>query len=495
MVCTISGKSCVGASNFRVFHSGHFTLHYIDMNDTTTPQTNKPLLGEVPPHNDEAEQAVLGSILIDTEAIIRIADKITPDDFYVEKHRLVYQAMTEIFSRKEPIDIVSLSNKLDEKNVLNDIGGRAFLISFTASVPTASNVEHYAKIVRQKATLRRLIRAGHDIIYLGQQEDVDTEKTLDEAEHTLFTVSQESLQQNYVPLHSILTDAFDRLDEIHKNEGQLRGVPTGYTALDNVLGGLQKSDLIILAARPSMGKTGFALDIARNVAVRQKIGVGIVSLEMSKDQLGDRLLCAEANIDLWKMRTGKLQNNEDFAAIGRAMGELSEAPLFIDDSASSNIMELRTKARRLQMEHNIGLLVIDYLQLMEGRSTSGDNRVQEISEISRGLKSIARELNIPILALSQLSRAVEQQNPPVPKLSHLRESGSIEQDADVVMFIYREEYYKRDTDRKNIADIFIAKHRNGPTGQVEVFFDIEKASFKNLEKRFGESGPPPPEAF
>lgn len=287
---------------------------------------------------------------------------------------------------------------------------------------------------------------------------------------------------------------YDRLDEIHKNAGALRGIPTGYKELDSMLGGLQKSDLIILAARPSMGKTGLALDIARNVAVREKQPVGVVSLEMSKDQLGDRLLCAEAGVDLWKMRTGKLQNDEDFARIGRAMGELAEAPLFIDDSASSNIMEIRTKARRLQMEHGIELLVVDYLQLMEGRAST-DNRVQEIAEISRGLKSIARELNIPILALSQLSRAVEQLSPPIPKLSHLRESGSIEQDADVVMFIYREEYYRRDTERKNIADVIIAKHRNGPTGQIELFFDVEKASFKNLETRFDVSTAPPPEAF
>lgn len=452
-------------------------------------------LGEVPPHNTQAEEAVLGAMLIDPDAIIKIADTLKAEDFYTEKHRLVYSAMAEIYSKREPIDVLSVSNRLDEKTVLQDVGGRAFLAQLTAGVPTASNVENYAKIVKQKATLRKLIKAGHEIVGLGQQEDIDVEKILDEAESTLFTVSQESLQQNYVALHNILTDAFDRLDEIHKSEGKMRGVPTGFTDLDNVLGGFQKSDLIILAARPSMGKTGFALDIARNVAVQAKVPVGIVSLEMSKDQLGDRLLCAEANIDLWKMRTGKLQNNEDFANIGRAMGELAEAPLFIDDSASSNIMEVRTKARRLQMEHGIGLIVIDYLQLMEGRSRGGDNRVQEVAEISRGLKSIARELNVPILALSQLSRAVEQQTPPVPKLSHLRESGSIEQDADVVMFIYREEYYNRDTDRKNIADVFIAKHRNGPTGQIELFFDVEKASFKNLEKRYDDIGTPPPEAL
>lgn len=454
-------------------------------------------LGVVPPQNTEAEEAVIGSLLIDPEAIIKIADTLQPDDFYVEKHKKIYETMTELFSKREPIDVVSLSNALSEGNALQQIGGRSFLVSLTSAVPTASNIEHYAKIVRQKATLRRLIKSGHEIVKLGNEETEDVEKLLDQAEQALFGVSQQFLKQNFVPLHSVLSDAFDRLDEIHRSEGAMRGVPTGYKAMDNILGGLQKSDLVILAARPSMGKTGLALDIARNVAVTQKVPTAIVSLEMSKDQLGDRLLCAEANVDLWKMRTGKLQNDEDFASIGRAMGALAEAPLFIDDSANANIMEIRTKARRLQMEHGIGLLIIDYLQLMEGRRSGRDeNRVQEIAEISRGLKSIARELNIPVLALSQLSRAVEQQTPPIPKLSHLRESGSIEQDADVVMFIYREEYYKRDTDRKNIADVFVAKHRNGPTGQLELFFDIEKASFKNLETRFeGAQEPPPEEVF
>lgn len=452
-----------------------------------------PSLGVIPPHNIEAEEAVLGAILIDQEALIKIADTLSADDFYVDKHRILYEAMIHLYSNREPIDILSLSSRLEQSNALSQIGGRAFLATLTNKVPTASNVEYYAKLVQEKATLRRLIRAGHDIVKYGQGEVEDMAQMLDKAEQALFGVSQKYLRQNFVPLHSILTDAFNRLDEIHRSEGKLRGVATGFKALDNMLGGLQKSDLVILAARPSMGKTGFVLDIARHVAVREKVPTAVVSLEMSKDQLGDRLLCGEANVDLWKMRTGKLQNNDDFASIGRAMGALAEAPLYIDDSASANIMEIRTKARRLQMEHGIGLLIIDYLQLMEGRST--ENRVQEISEISRGLKSIARELNIPVLALSQLSRAVEQQTPPIPKLSHLRESGSIEQDADVVMFIYREEYYKRDTDRKNIADIIIAKHRNGPVGQLELFFDVEKASFKNLEKRQDRLGPPPPEAF
>lgn len=464
------------------------------MRYTTSPMVDTNDQLAVPPHNLEAEEAVLGSILIDQESFIKIADALSGRDFYADKHRILYESMLEMYNKREPIDALSLTENLERRNVLGDIGGRSQLVTLTNAVPTASNIRNYAKIVRQKATLRRLIQSGHEMIKLGQNEEEEVDALLDQAEQTLFGVSQQFLQQNFVPLHSVLTDAFDRLDEIHKNAGSMRGVPTGYTELDNVLGGLQKSDLIILAARPSMGKTGLALDIGRNVAVNEKKAVGIVSLEMSKDQLGDRLLCAEAGIDLWKMRTGKLQNDNDFAQIGRAMGELAEAPLFIDDSASSNIMEIRTKARRLQMEHGIELLIIDYLQLMEGRAST-DNRTQEIAEISRGLKSIGRELNIPILALSQLSRAVEQLNPPIPKLSHLRESGAIEQDADVVMFIYREEYYQRDTDRKNIADVFIAKHRNGPTGQIELYFDVEKASFKNLETRFDASAGPPPEAL
>ncbi len=463
------------------------------MDDFTSKPTQQAG-GMVPPHSLESEQAILGALLIDPDAIIQVGDVLQPDDFYADKHRILYDTMLELFGRREPIDVLSVSGKLDDKNLLQDIGGRAYLADLSAKVPTSSNANFYAKIVKQKSTLRKLIRAGTSIAQLGIQEDQDVEKLLDQAEQTLFTVSQESLQQNYVPLHSILTDTFNRLDDIHKSEGQLRGVSTGYKDLDNLLGGFQKSDLIILAARPSMGKTGLALDIARTVAVQQKVPVGIVSLEMSKDQLGDRLLCAEAGIDLWKMRTGKLQQDEDFSKIGRAMGALAEAPLFIDDSANANIMEVRTKARRLQMEHGIGILIIDYLQLMEGRNKNGDNRVQEISEISRGLKSIARELNIPIIALSQLSRAVEAQNPPIPRLSHLRESGSIEQDADVVMFIYREEYYNKESERKNIADLIIAKHRNGPTGQIQLYFDVERASFKNLEKK-QDFGPPPPEAI
>lgn len=875
------------------------------------------LLNRVPPHNQEAEEAVLGSLLINKDAFIKIADILHSDDFYIDKHQVLYQAMLDIYNDKEPIDVLSLSNLLKEKNKLDYCGGRSYLVTLTNAVPTAANIKGYATIVQRKATLRRLINSAHQILSYGYTETDQVDDLLDKSEQTLFQVSQKYLKNNFVPINNVLNEAFDRIDQIHRDGGKMRGVPTGFTALDDKLGGLQKSDLVILAARPSMGKcvhestqiidpnngqlitikeyyqqkkqniltlknnhkiskgkisaylddgkkptylvktalgkeikttithpfltingwkklqqlkkgdkiglpriinvfgnkkwpenklkllayyiadggltnsnpgftnsnlkvakdfaqaakkfpniritkqdsqgqrtpsyfvaniykennqknsitqwlekldlmgknalqktipneifslnkknialflnrlftcdgsvyinktgqgaisysssnkelinqvqhllirfgiiskvrekkikykntlkksyeleihnsidiikfsqeinifskektlqklvtkvkkhkigwnkdsipveiwdkiielkghqawrslykkmglpishnihthkrnirretllklaqalkstelknlaqsdiywdtikeikylgkqqvydltiedthnfvandffvhnTSLALDIARQVAVKQKIPVGLFSLEMSKDQLVDRMLCAEANIDLWKMRTGKLSDspeNDDFPRIGQAMGSLSEAPIFIDDTANCNIMEIRTKARRLQMEHGLGLIVIDYLQLMEGRANT-ENRVQEISEISRSLKGIARELGVPVLALSQLSRAVEAQNVPIPKLSHLRESGAIEQDADVVMFIYREDYYQKDSERKGVSDIIIAKHRNGPTGQIELFFDMQKASFKNLDKKH--SSAPPPEAF
>lgn len=441
-------------------------------------------LNAVPPHNEEAERATLGALLINKEAAIQVVDMLQPEDFYFDSNRLIYDAMLELYNQRTPFDVLNLSNRLEEKGHLDAIGGRATLVDLANGVPTASNIVHYASIVQKKSTLRKLINAAHKMIGFGYDEEAKVDELLDLAEQELFGVSQRFLRNNFVSLPSVLADAFDRIDQMHKNAGELRGVPTGFKALDDKLGGLQPSDLVILAARPSMGKSSLALDIARNVAVHAKVPVGIISLEMSKEQIIDRMLCAEADVDLWKLRTGKLSDsptNDDFPRIGEAMGILSEAPVYIDDSAGSNIMEVRTKARRLQMEHGLGLLVIDYLQLMEGRSNT-DNRTQEVAEISRALKGVARELNIPVLALSQLSRAVEMNNPPIPKLSHLRESGSIEQDADVVMFIYREDYYNKDTDRKNVTDVIIAKHRNGPTGQLELFFDMNKASFRNLEK-------------
>ncbi len=449
-------------------------------------------LERLTPQNIEAEQSFLGSLLLDKDAIIKVADMLVADDFYLDKHRRIFDAMTDLFRRNEPIDLLSLGNRLQEREDLEFIGGRAELIGLANAVPTASHVVHYAEIVQKKATLRRLLQAAGDITALGYDQAEDVESLLDQAEQRLFNVSQKFLKRTFTPIRDVLADAFDRIDELHREKGKLRGIATGYPELDNLLGGLQKSDLVILAARPSCGKTAFAMDIARQAAVKHRISVGIFSLEMSKEQLVDRMICAEANVDLWKMRTGKLSDHgadDDFPRIGHALGILSEAPIYIDDSANANIMEIRTKARRLQMEHGLGMIIVDYLQLMESRNKgSTDNRVQEIAEITRGLKSIARELNVPVIALSQLARAVELQKPAIPRLAHLRDSGSIEQDADVVMFIYRKaadkNYRPEDLspEEQHLAEIHIAKHRNGPTGMIQLFFDAARASFRSLQK-------------
>lgn len=431
--------------------------------------------------------STLGALMIDKDAIIKIADLLDASDFYKDLHGDIYESMIDLYEARTPIDILSLSSRLQEKGKLEVIGGHGYLTELANSVPTSSHVVHYAKIIQRKSTLRKLLRAAAEISNIGYQETEDVEVLLDEAEHKLFSVSQKYYKQNFIPIKSVLHDAFDRIDELHKEQGKLRGLATGYKDLDNLLAGLQKSDLVVLAARPSVGKTTLALDIARHVATKQKVAVGIFSLEMSKEQLVDRLLCSEAGVDLWRMRTGKLSEREDdFPRIGHAMGILSEAPIFIDDSATANVMEIRTKARRLQSEQGLGLIMVDYLQLMEGRST--ENRVQEVAEITRGLKALARELNVPVLALSQLSRAVETAKPAIPRLAHLRESGSIEQDADVVMFIYRkaaDKNYQTDDispEERHLAEIHIAKHRNGPTGVVKLFFDEDRVTFKNLER-------------
>lgn len=442
----------------------------------------------VPPHNIEAEHSVLGALMIDKDAIIKIADVVRMGDFYKDTHNLIYEAMLELYEKREPIDVLSLSNRLEEKNQLDKAGGSSYLASLANGVPSSSNIVHYAKVVQKKSMLRKLIAAASEMIELGYKESEDVEKILDEAEQRLFNVSQKYLQQDFVPIKSILAAAFERIDELHKGDHQLRGVPSGFPDLDNILAGFQKSDLIILAARPSIGKTTLALDLARQIAIHQKIPVGIFSLEMSSDQLVDRMLAAQSGVDLWRLRTGRLksgQGEDDFERIGDAMGVLSEAPIFIDDSGSANVMEMRTMSRRLQAEHNVGMIIIDYLQLMEGRS-GGDNRVNEISEISRSLKQLAREINIPVIALSQLSRAVESRSPQIPKLSDLRDSGSIEQDADIVMFLYREDREKPDTPNKNIVEIHIAKHRNGPIGKISLYFNENSTTFKSLERTHAE---------
>jgi len=384
--------------------------------------------------------------------------------------------------------LISVTNILEEKKILKEVGGSSYLADLANEVPVATNIEYYAKTVTKKATLRKLIEAATSIAENAYDEAEDVDKILDEAEKSLFSVSQKYLKQDFVPIRSVLEDAFNRIDELHKNQDATRGVTSGFRALDGILSGFQKSDLIILAARPSLGKTTLALDILRNVAIKEKKPVAMFSLEMSKDQLVDRMLSSEAEVDLWKLRTGKLSDKgefNDFERIADAMGYLSEAPIYIDDSGSANIMQVRAMARRLQTEQDLGLIVIDYLQLMEGRRNS-DSRVQEISEISRSLKQLARELNVPIIALSQLSRAVESRSPQIPKLSDLRESGSIEQDADVVLFIYREERENPDTPNKNIAEIHVAKHRNGPVGKIDLFFNANSVKFMDLDEEHGD---------
>ncbi len=439
----------------------------------------------VPPQNIEAETSVLGSLMLDKDSVIKIADLLKVGDFYKNDHNDIYEVMLKLYEEREPIDVLSLANRLEELGKLEKMGGSSYLASLVNSVPSASNVVHYAKVVQKKSLLRRLISAASEIVEMGYDESEDVQQVLDVAEQKLFAISQKYMKQDFIPIKSILETAFNRIDELHKSDHTFRGVPTDYPDLDNMLAGLQNSDLIILAARPSVGKTTFALDIARQVGITAKVPVGIFSLEMGADQLVDRMLAAQAGVDLWRLRTGKLSSegpNNDFERLSDAMGVLAQAPSFIDDSGSLNIMEMRTMARRLQAEHNLGLIIVDYLQLMEGRSRSGDNRVQEISEISRGLKQLARELNIPVIALSQLSRAVESRPDQIPKLSDLRESGSIEQDADVVMFLYREDRVKPDTPNKGIADVIIAKHRNGPVGKIQLYFEENSTTFKSLEK-------------
>lgn len=456
-------------------------------------ETKQNTIEKLPPQNIEAEQSLLGCLMLDKEAIFKVVDILNAEDFYHNSHKHIFEAMLELFNSQEPIDIITLSNRLEEKKLIKDIGGRTYLAQLSNTVATSANTVYYANLIQKKATLRRLQVSASEIMDMSFEEEREIDEILDQAEKKIFSVSRKYLKNSFLGIDSLLTEAFERIDELHKRSGNLRGLSTGFYDLDNLLAGLQKSDLLILAARPSVGKTSLALDIARQVAIKNKAGVGIFSLEMGKEQLVDRMLCAQANVNLWKMRTGNLSDKEednDFTKIAEAMGYLSEAPIYIDDSPNVSVMEIRAKCRRLQSEKGLGLIVIDYLQLMEGRGKHSDNRVQEISEISRGLKGIARELNIPVLALAQLSRAAEQQTgPSIPRLSHLRDSGSIEQDADVVMFIYRKAADRAfnvndlPIDERYKAEIHIAKHRNGPTGKVDLFFSEETASFKNISKQ------------
>ncbi len=435
-----------------------------------------------PPQNTDAEASLLGAVLIDTDAIVKIADRIDVADFYDQKHARIYEALRALYEKRSAIDVLTLADQLKGTGFLDMVGGASYLTELTNYVPTAAHVEQYADIVAGKALRRRLIAVSHEMAELGQDESKALQELIEEAETKLFDVSQQHVKQSIVSLESILADSFERLDDLHRDKGQLRGIPTGYRDLDNMLAGLQKSDLFILAARPSMGKTAFVLNLAHKIATEAKESVLVFSLEMGKEQLVDRLLAMESGVDAWALRTGKLTDT-DFERLGEAMGTLSEAKIYIDDSPGITVADLRTKARREAHSGHVGLIIVDYLQLMSGGSRFGSegNRVQEISEISRGLKGVARELNVPVIALSQLSRSVENRSPQIPQLADLRESGSIEQDADVVAFLYREDYYNPESERKNIMDVLIKKHRNGPTGAVELYFDRNKQRIRSID--------------
>jgi len=438
--------------------------------------------GKIPPQNLDAEMSLLGAVLIDEETLADISEHVKMYDFYDKRHGLIYDAMMRLYEKRKPVDLLTLTEELKKKNDIETIGGSAYLTELTNYVPTAAHAEAYAELVQQKAIRRRLIKASAEISEMGYDEETSTEQLLESAEAELFAVSDQSLKQDLVSIEAILTDSFDRMEELHRNKGQLRGVRTGYRDLDNMTAGLQRSDLIILAARPAMGKTTLVTNLAYNVATIAKQPVLFFSLEMSKEQLVDRMLADASGVDSWNIRTGNL-SDDDFSKLSDAMGEMAEAPIYIDDTPGVSVLEMRTKARRAAHEQPLGLIIIDYLQLMQGSGRDNGNRVQEVSEISRGLKLLARELNVPVIALSQLSRSVESRSPQIPMLSDLRESGSIEQDADIVMFIYREEYYNPDTDRKQITDLIIAKHRNGPVGKVELFFHPERLRFMSLDRK------------
>ena len=440
-------------------------------------------VGKLPPQNIDAEKSLLGAVLIDEEVLADVTEHVKPQDFYDKNHALIFGAMVRLFEKHRPVDLLTLTDELKRKDELEVIGGSAFLTELTNYVPTAAHAAAYAEMVAQKAVRRRLIRASGDITELGYDESTTTQELLEKAEAELFSVSDQSLKQDLVSIEQILMDSFDRIEELHKNKGELRGVRTGYRDLDNMTAGLQRSDLIVLAARPAMGKTALVTNLAYNVATIEKQPVLFFSLEMSKEQLVDRMLADAANVDSWNIRTGKL-TDEDFLKLSEASGELADAPIFIDDTPGLTVLEMRTKARRKNHESPLGLIIVDYLQLMQGSGRHDGNRVQEVSEISRGLKLIARELNVPLIALSQLSRTVESRTPPVPQLSDLRESGSIEQDADIVSFIYRPAYYEPDNPEvQNITDLIIAKHRNGPVGKVQLYFHPERLRFMSLDKR------------
>lgn len=441
---------------------------------------NMGSFGRIPPQSLEAEQSVIGSMLLDKEVISSITEILKSDDFYRDDHKEIFDAVLELFDRGEPVDLITVSEQLKLKSVLEKVGGIEYLTNIANVVPTTANAKHYAKIVAEKSVLRRLIKASSDIMDMSYESSEEVTYVLDKAEKGIFDILQQKSSQGISQIKDVLLDTFNRLEELYNNKGFITGIATKFIDLDYKTSGLHNSDLILIAARPAMGKTSFALNIAQNVAVYSHVPVAVFSLEMSKEQLVNRMLCSEAMVDSQKMRTGKL-DDEDWKKLARALGPLAEAPIFIDDTPGLSITELRAKCRRLKIEKNIGLVVIDYLQLMQGKGKN-DSRQQEISEISRSLKILAKEINVPIITLSQLSRGPEARTDHRPMLSDLRESGAIEQDADIVMFLYRDDYYNPDTEKKDIAELIIAKHRNGSTGTVELVWFGQYTKFGNLKK-------------
>jgi replicative DNA helicase len=439
------------------------------------------MIDKLPPQNVDAEQSVLGALMIERDAIAKVAEILIPDSFYREAHRQIFKAAMVLYEKGEAVDMVTMAEEMRRQNTLEQSGGASYLASLANSVPTAANIEYYAKIVEEKAVLRNLIQAATKVAATGYEGREDVEDILDHAEQMIFDISQRRMVKSYSTIKSVLVQTFDKIEMLYNNKGGVTGVSTGFRQLDMITSGLQPSEFIVIAARPSMGKTVLCLNIARNAAVLSRVPVIIFSLEMAKEQLAQRMLCAEASVDGQRLRTGYLTES-DWPRLSQALGRLSDAPIFIDDTPGISVLEMRGKARRIKAEHGLGLVVIDYLQLMQNLSRRNENRQQEISEISRSLKSLARELNVPVVALSQLSRAVEQRQDRRPMLSDLRESGAIEQDADVVGFIYRDDYYNLDSEKKNIAELIIAKQRNGPTGLVELYFHKEFSRFDNLDR-------------
>jgi len=437
-------------------------------------------LGRNPPQNISAEQAALGSMLLQEEAILHSIDILKPEDFYQKSHQNIFQCILDLFEKSRGVDLVTLTEELNRKNLLEKIGGVTYLTNLINSVPTAANIEYYIKIIEEKSILRNLINNTTKIISMAYEEKEDAKILLDKAEHLVFEISDRNIRQSFVPIKEIIQDSYEKIEDLYHRGGFITGVPSGYEELDDITTGFQPSELIVVAGRPGMGKTAFCMSIAQYVSIYKNIPVAIFSLEMSKSQLVQRMLCSEARIDSHNLRKGRLVE-ADWAPLSMAAGRLSSSSIFIDDTAGISCLEIRAKARRLKAQCSLGLVIVDYLQLMQ---TAGkvENRQQEISEISRSLKGLARELNVPVVAVSQLSRAVEQREERRPRLSDLRESGAIEQDADLVIFIYREEYYRPKTEKKGIAEIIISKQRNGPTGKVELTFIKEYAKFENLSR-------------